>query len=207
MPIYNCQRYVEAAIESIRRQTFHDFELILVDDGSRDGSGPLIMRAAEQDARIRVLSGPHTGIVSALNDGLAACTAEFIARMDADDCAVAHRLADQVDHLAMHIDCVALGAAVLFTDPEGRPLKSYSPHQKHSRFEAELARGNGGAMIHPTVMFRRDALVRSGGYCEKYNYIEDLELFVRLLDFGQLSNLSAVLLQLPAACAQREPYS
>ena len=194
MPVYNGRRYLEAAIDSIRCQTFQEFELVVVDDGSNDGTGPLIARVAQQDARIRVLFGHNTGIVSALNDGLAACTGEFIARMDADDFALLDRLAMQVDYLAVHIDCVALGAAVLLTDPEGRPLKTYCPRQLHSEIEAELAGGNGGAMIHPTVMFRRNALLRCGGYCEKYNFIEDLDLFVRLLDFGELSNLAKVLL-------------
>jgi hypothetical protein len=96
--------------------------------------------------------------------------------------------------MRQHPECVALGSAVLFTDPEGRPLKAYRPSLEHADIENELARGNGGSLIHPTVVFRREALVRCGGYREQYNYIEDLDLFVRLLDFGQLANHPDILL-------------
>ena len=124
IPVYNCRRYVATAIQSIRIQSFHDLELILVDDGSTDGSVAVMNRAAEQDDRIRIIQRRNTGIVGALNDGVAACSGEFIARMDADDIALVDRLAVQMDYLAGHIDCVALGTAVLLTDPEGRPLKT-----------------------------------------------------------------------------------
>lgn len=194
MPVHNGATYLAQAITSIQAQTVGDFEFIIVDDGSTDSTLEILERFAKADARLRVLSRPNTGIVGALNDGLALCRAEFVARMDADDIALATRFAQQLAAMKQDPQCIALGAAALFTDPEGRPLKIYRPTLTHASIEDELARGNGGALIHPTVVFRRDALTACGGYRERYNYIEDLDLYVRLLDRGRLANLPEVLL-------------
>ena len=194
MPVYNGAKYLAVAIQSVCAQTFRDFEFIAVDDGSTDHSLQILQQCAQADSRLKIVSRPNTGIVGALNDGLAAARGEFVARMDADDIALPTRFEKQLAAMRLDHACVALGSAVLFTDPEGRPLKVYSPTLSHASIEEELARGNGGALIHPTVLFRRDALVRCGGYREQYNYIEDLDLYVRLLDAGRLSNLPDVLL-------------
>ena len=85
MTVFNGQPYLEAALQSIRSQTFCDYECVVVDDGSTDDTLAILQRWAEDDARLRILSRPNTGIVGALNDGLAAATGQFIARMDADD--------------------------------------------------------------------------------------------------------------------------
>ena len=194
MPVYNGASYLAEAVESIRAQTFGDFEFIAVDDGSTDGSLPLLQRFAQEDPRLRIVSRPNTGIVGALNDGLAVARGEFVARMDADDIAEPVRFEKQLAVLRADPECVALGSSVVFIDPVGRPLKAYYPPLDHAAIEEELARGNGGALIHPTVVFRRSALLQCGGYRSHYNYIEDLDLYVRLLDAGRLANLPELLL-------------
>jgi len=194
MPVYNAASYLTEAVESIRAQTFGDFEFIAVDDGSTDRSLAILQQFAKEDSRIKIVSRPNTGIVGALNDGLAVARGEFVARMDSDDIAAQNRFEKQLAAMQSDPGCVALGSAVLFTDPEGHPLKVYRPTLSHASIEEELARGNGGALIHPTVLFRRKALVQCGGYREQYNYIEDLDLYVRLLEVGQLRNLPDVLL-------------
>lgn len=195
MPVFNAERYLAKAMESSLAQTYGDFELIAVDDGSTDGSLAILQRFAQIDARVRIVSRPNTGIVGALNDGLAVASGEFVARMDSDDVAAPMRFEMQLTAMRLDNACVALGSAVLFTDPNGRPLKKYLPPLTHAAIEEELARGNGGALIHPTVLFRREALVRCGGYRPQYNFIEDLDLYVRLLAVGRLCNLPDVLLQ------------
>jgi len=194
MPVYNAANYLAEAVESIRAQTFGDFECIAVDDGSTDRSLPILQQFAKADSRLKIVSRPNTGIVGALNDGLAVARGEFVARMDSDDIATPTRFEKQLAAMQSDAGCVALGSAVLFTDPKGRPLKVYRPPLSHASIEEELARGNGGALIHPAVLFRRAALVQCGGYREQYNYIEDLDLYVRLLEVGQLRNLPDVLL-------------
>src|SRR5437868_3111360 len=88
MPVYNAQRYLTEAVESILAQTFTDFEFLIIDDGSTDNSLALLSRCAERDDRIRLISRPNTGIVGVLNEGLELTQSEFVARMDADDLAM-----------------------------------------------------------------------------------------------------------------------
>ena len=195
MPVYNAARYLAAAIVSILQQTYEKFEFLIVDDGSTDRSLAIIRKYAADDQRIKVFSRGNTGIVGALNEGLNRAAGTFIARMDADDLAVPTRLESQLSVMQDQSECVALGAAVLFVDPEGHEMKVYAPCRSHDEIRAEIADGNGGAMVHPTLLLRRKALVLCGGYREKYNFIEDLDLYVRLLEFGTLQNLPEVLLR------------
>jgi glycosyltransferase involved in cell wall biosynthesis len=194
VPVYNAARYVRAAIASVQAQTFSNFEIVVVDDGSTDASKKILESIAAADPRLRLLSRPNTGIVGALNDGLAAAGGEFIARMDADDLALPGRFAAQLDYLGAHPDCVAVGTDIFYTDPEATPLTRHRPVLDHEAILAQLLAGNGGAMIHPTVIFRRAAIEQAGRYRQRYNWIEDLDLYLRLSENGRLANLPDVFL-------------
>lgn len=195
LPVHNCRRYLAAAITSITAQSHRGFEFIIVDDGSTDGSAGVIDRAAAADPRIRVIRRPNTGIVGALNDGLAAAQGEFVARMDGDDLAEPARFAAQLAWLQAHPECVAVGSAVWFIDPDGAVIDFYAPPAGHAAIEEQLLRGNGGAIIHPALMLRRAALNAVGGYRREYDRAEDLDLFLRLAQLGTLANLPAPLLR------------
>src|SRR5205823_4798077 len=119
MPVYNAASYVADAVKSIMAQTFDDFEFIAVNDGSTDRSEAILNEFARADRRIRVISRANTGIVGALNDGIAAAEAELIARMDADDVSSPQRLQRQLAYMQAHPECVALGGRVIGTDPYG----------------------------------------------------------------------------------------
>src|SRR5262245_3590276 len=95
MPVYNAERYVADAVESILGQTFQDFEFLIFDDGSQDGSLAILGKYASQDARIRLFAKPHSGYVAWLSEGIRLARGEFIARMDADDISLPQRLARQ----------------------------------------------------------------------------------------------------------------
>jgi hypothetical protein len=112
--------------------------------------------------------------------------------MDADDVCLHNRLEYQIKFMRDHPQCVALGTDVLYTDPEGAPLIRHRPALDHSGIVSQLLDGNGGALIHPSVMFRRSALERAGGYRERYQWIEDLDLYIRLSEMGSLANLPDV---------------
>src|SRR3990172_10052244 len=99
MPVYNAELFLASAIESILGQTLPDFEFVIVNDGSTDSSLEIVQEYAATDGRIRLVSRPNTGIVGALNDGLAISQGEFIARMDADDMALPHRFERQLKFL------------------------------------------------------------------------------------------------------------
>lgn len=193
MPVYNAVRYVAEAIESIRTQTFSDFELLIFDDGSTDGSLEVVQNYTKRDTRIRFFAKAHRGYVPWLNEGLRLSQGEFIARMDADDASLPERFAYQVHHLRQHDACVVVGCGTLIVDPDGDPLCEYRPHVDHATLISALISGTHGVITHPTSMMRRDALLRVGGYREEYEPIEDFDLWLRLAEVGQLANLPDIL--------------
>jgi glycosyltransferase involved in cell wall biosynthesis len=207
MPVYNAATYLRAAVESILAQTFRDFELIALDDGSTDASLEILRQMAQQDTRIRVISRPNTGIVGALNDGVAAARGEFIARMDADDIALPHRFRRQLDFLRDNPGCVAVGSDVLQIDSDGDPICVQHWAETHEEIDKMLLHGGGG-LAHPTAMIRTTAMQQIGGYRTEYQWVEDKDLWLRLAEIGQLANLPAPLLQYrlheTSVCWQRE---
>jgi len=193
MPVYNADRYLREAIESILGQTYRDFEFIIVDDGSTDGSLRIIEDYASRHPRIRVLSRPNTGIVGALNDGLAICGGEYIARMDADDVARPERIDRQVAFLQENRDVLAVGSHASMIDADGDPLGVLHTPLGHEEIDRQMLTGVG-ALAHPTVVMRRDSVVALGGYREGFCAAEDLDFFLRLSECGRLANLPDCLL-------------
>jgi len=193
VPVYNATPYLRSALASLRAQTFGDFEIIAVDDGSTDDSKAVLAAFAAVEPRIRIISRPNTGIVGALNDGLTVARGEFIARMDADDICLPKRFEKQLAYLLAHPSCICVGSAFLYIDAKGGHLKECVRAQDHPTIEEELLSGNGGIIIHPASMFRRAAIEQVGGYREKAQWIEDLDLYLRLARVGELANLSETL--------------
>ncbi len=195
MPAYNAVRYLASAIDSILSQTFGDFELIVVDDGSTDHTLELLRSYEKRDARVRVISRLNTGHTGAINDGIAAAKGELIARMDADDLALPERFARQVAFLRDHSDVVVVGASVELIDPYNIPIGDDIAKTTHEEIDAQLMRGSGGAIRHPLAMFRRDAYERVGPYRAQFNGSEDLDLWLRLAEIGRVANLPEILLK------------
>ncbi len=195
MPVYNAERYVAEAVESILAQTFRDLELLVFDDGSTDRSLEILQTYADRDDRVRVFAKPHRGYVPWLNEGLRIARGEFIARMDADDVSFPQRFARQVEYLRRQPDCVAIGCDLLMIDPDGDPLCKVTHDVEHEAIEADLLNGEFDVISHPTCMMRRSALVAVGGYRDKYETVEDFDLWLRLAEHGRLANLPEVLFQ------------
>jgi GT2 family glycosyltransferase len=189
MPVYNGARYLGEAVESVLAQTHADFELIAVDDGSTDSSLEILRRFALRDRRIRVISRPNTGIVGALTDAVALATGPLLARLDSDDIAAPDRLERQVAYLEANPDCVALGSGAWVIDSQGAVVDLIVPPASHAGIEAELLKGNGASLLHPSAVFRRDAFERIGGYDPSFCRAEDIDLYFRLLPEGRLANL------------------
>lgn len=194
MPVYNGATYLTEAIESMQRQTFEDFEYIIVDDGSTDDSLNILKNYAAEDSRIQIITRPNTGIVGALNDGLTKAQGTYVARMDADDIALPERLAKQVQFLEENHDCVAVGSHVLFIDDQNYPIFTFQTQADHSSIQDKLLKGSGGALIHPTTVLRRDVLEKINGYRPEYQLVEDFDLYTRLSTLGTLANIPEVLL-------------
>ena len=195
LPVYNAARFLAVAIESILAQSHRDFELIVIDDGSKDRSVAILHGYAARDPRINLLSRPNTGIVRALNDGLTVARGELIARMDADDISLPHRFQTQVAYLEAHPDCVMLGSRVIVIDPGGRELTIMGDALTHEEIDGSLMIGRGQMVYHPSVIMRRGALLDVGGYRTDYPHAEDLDLFLRLAESGRIVNLPEPLLK------------
>jgi glycosyltransferase involved in cell wall biosynthesis len=195
MAVYDAEPYLAQAIESILAQSFQDFELIAVDDGSRDGSPVILERFAALDPRVRVIRRAHGGLVPTRNAALAEARGEFVAVMDADDLAHPERLARQIAWLRAHPEVLALGAEVEIVDPEGCPIRKGGVPLEHAAIEAALLAGRGEALCHPVATFRREAVLAAGGYRSGIPLSEDLDLYLRLAERGQLANLPETLLR------------
>ena len=195
LPVYNAERYLAVAVDSILGQTFTDFELIVVDDGSTDRSGEMLARYAAADPRVRVISRPNTGYVPALNEMLAAARGPLVARMDADDVSLPARFAQQVAYLDAHPDCVLVGTHVIQMDADGDVIGPMSDVAfGHDEINADLL-VRGWPIVHPTVMMRTDAVRKVGGYDPTLCPNEDHDLFLRMAEVGRVENLPEVLLQ------------
>jgi glycosyltransferase involved in cell wall biosynthesis len=192
---YNTQRYIRAAVESILAQTFTDFELILLDDGSNDHSSEICNQLAAKDSRINLISRPNKGLTKTLNEGLSLATAPLIARMDADDISLPTRFAKQVEYLNANPDCVCVGSRVTLIDPYDSPINTTDHKLTHNEIDADLLQGIGWSIVHPAAMMRTDAVHRVGGYREQFKTSQDLDLWLRLAEIGQIANLAEPLVQ------------
>jgi glycosyltransferase involved in cell wall biosynthesis len=194
LPVWNGEAFLEMAIDSMLRQTLSSFELIVIDDGSSDRSAAIAEGFASRDDRVRTLRRPHEGLAATLNAGIAAARGEYIARMDADDVSVPDRLQKQAAFLDAHPACVAVGTWISVIDEAGHPIGLKTYVTTHDEISAALLHGVS-PMAHPTIVMRADALRAAGGYDARRYPSEDLDLWFRLGEIGELANLGEALLQ------------
>ena len=123
MPVFNGGSYLAAAVESILKQSFNDFELIVIDDGSTDKTACVLAGFARSDGRIRVIGQANTGVVASLNRALDLARGEYVARMDADDVSLPSRFELQVAFLDTHPEVAVVGSAITLIDEEGSAIR------------------------------------------------------------------------------------
>lgn len=193
MPVYNAERYLAQAVKSILDQTFTDFELLIIDDGSTDGSRAILEHYAARDPRIRLVSRPNTGYVVALNEMIAMARGEFLARMDADDVARPDRLEHQVAFLSEHPEVVCVGGWIQLIDAASRRLTCQQTPTDDASLQ-DLALQGGMPMGHPTLMYRRRDVEAIGGYRPEFMPAEDVDLILRIGERGQLAALPRVVI-------------
>lgn len=191
MPVHNGEEFLAEAVQSILGQSFDDFEFVIVDDGSTDGSPALLERHAAADPRIRILTNEaNLGIVGALNRGLDACRGEYVARMDADDIATADRLEKQVAALDADPGIAVLGGSLSYIDAAGRDLGVVRRCQTGKPILRQTP------MLHPTAVIRRSCLQEhSLRYRERYRYAEDYYLWLELSRCGRIAAIEGVVLK------------
>lgn len=196
LPVYNGLPYLREAVASILGQSFPDFELIAIDDGSIDGSTTYL--EGLEDPRLRLFRRDHSGLIPVLNFGLAQARADLIARMDADDIAHPDRLARQWAFMKDHPEVVLLGSRVQEIDGSGRPIGAVGTlPEEHDAIVARFSQTRKmNPLVHPSVLFRREAALSCGGYREDFPVAEDSDLWRRLARIGRLHILAEPLLLL-----------
>jgi glycosyltransferase involved in cell wall biosynthesis len=193
MCVFNGECFLREAVESILDQSFRDFEFIIINDGSTDGSGALLEFYQKKDQRVRVYHQDNQGLVRSLNRGCELARGKYIARMDADDIAVNDRLARQFQFMEEHPDIGVLGGAAEVIDSSGKTLKISVNPADDSQIRTALL--TDCPFWHPTILMRKSLFERVGGYREIVFGSEDYDLWLRMADHGDLANLEAVLLR------------
>jgi glycosyltransferase involved in cell wall biosynthesis len=193
MPVRNLGRYVCPSVESVLSQTCGDFEFLIVDDGSTDGTFDLVRDFANRDKRIRILRGSCDGISKALNLAIAESRGKYIARMDGDDLCLPERFEKQARFLDENPDHVLVGCRCTLIDPDGRPICEKADIKPSHEQIDELLLHMKWPIVHPAIMIRADAVAKVGGYNETYRIVQDHDLFLRLGEAGRLANLQEIL--------------
>ncbi|MDE1918467.1 MAG: glycosyltransferase [Sphingomonadales bacterium] len=196
LSVYDGERFLAAAIESILGQSFSNFEFLILDDGSRDASRAIIEHYAARDSRIRPILRENRGLIASLNQLLHEARAPLIARMDADDISLPHRFARQHAFLAEHPDYAVIGCWTEDIDDQDQPWPiDAPPHPVTHEAFLERIRSGGPLMCHPAVMMRRDVALSVGGYHAAYRHCEDLDLWLRLSSRARLGSLPEKLIR------------
>ena len=174
------------------RQTFQDWELVVVDDGSTDGSDEIAKRAVMADEYGRVfyarpLDGEHIGLAKTLNVGVKCASGSLIARLDADDLMATTRLEQQVQYMAEHPDVGLLGTAVMLMNERGFWEGVDVPPLTDDGIRRAMPYVN--PFRHPSVVFRLDVFDRAGGYDPSFPVAQDWDLWTRMAPLTQMANL------------------
>ena len=199
LPVYNAAKTLPAALESLFAQTITNFEIIAVDDGSTDDSPAILRAAAAEDPRLCPLYLDRLGLVNALQQGLAACRGEYVARMDADDLCHPDRLKQQLEYLRAHTEISVVGCLVeiLSLEAEREGFARYA-EWLNSLIDPQTIRRDifvESPLAHPSIMLRREELLALGGYADN-GWPEDYDLWLRYFSAGkQFAKVPQTLLQ------------
>ena len=193
LPVWNGARYLEGTLSSLRSQTMGDYELIIIDDGSDDGTSAILSKGAQVDHRIKLITNRRrSGMGFVFTQGIGLATADYVARMDGDDIAHPERLARQLDFLEANSGVVIVGSQIQLIDSLGALLGI----RRYPLSDIDLRRAMArySPFAHPATMYRRRAVLDLGGYDSRWAPAEDLDLWIRLSRVGELANLPDTLL-------------
>jgi glycosyltransferase involved in cell wall biosynthesis len=193
MAVYNGERYLREAIDSILHQTFQDFELTIVNDGSVDRTAEII--SSYNDPRIQLIHNDRNlGLTKSLNKGLKLARGQFVARQDADDISEPERLAKQVDFLEAHPDIALLGTFYQEIDDLGKKVSEHTLPCDCTKIRWDLLFYT--PFVHSSVMFRKSIVIEKIGlYNENFSYAQDYDYWCRIALSLKVANLSVCLLR------------
>jgi glycosyltransferase involved in cell wall biosynthesis len=185
LPVYNAAESVARAVESILGQSFVDFEVIIVDDGSTDGSGEILRQF--QDPRVRLSSRENRGLAESLNEALSSARGEFVARQDADDVSEPNRFQRQIDYLDRHPAVGLVGTNYVLVDEHGTEMLTTNLFTHPD--DLKVAQVLSNQFCHGSVMFRRTLIDDVGEYDPAVGHVEDYDLFARMSHATEVANL------------------
>lgn len=203
MPVFNAERFLMEAIESVRAQSYASWELLLVDDGSTDGSFRIAQEIAAQDTRIRPFRNERNlGIVRTRNRAFAEADvrSEYFAIFDADDVCLPDRLAQQVSFLEAHPDHAVAGGNTLVIDETGAVVGERIYPSSHEQIVRQIGRRN--PIANPTAMVRRSAIATVGEFDERYPRCQDYDLWLRMAARFKIANLDRFTLKYRISASQ-----
>ena len=207
LPVFNASKYIAAALRSIENQTYKNYDVIVVDDGSEDDSSDAIRRFANDHPGTVVRTRENRGIVQTRNELLNLATGPYVAWMDADDVMAPNRLSAQVTKLNEDPELACVGSFAQCIDPEDNWLNVEAYPTNHS--EIIDSQRSAGGIRFPTTMMRRRKALAVGGFREPFRIGEDLDFLMRLGEKDKLSNIPAVLYfyrqHLESTCARLGP--
>ena len=195
LPVYNAEDFLEVAIESVLGQSFEDFELIAIDDGSTDSSLQILKEFARNDNRIRLITRENRGLIATLNQGILLAHGDLVARMDADDICEPQRLEFQVEFLSNNPEVVCVGTQIQLIDINEREIMYMQMPLDHEAIDGANYSSRSHGIVHPTALMRLSSLSFINGYREEFKHAEDIDLWLRLAEVGHLANLPICLLK------------
>ncbi len=191
MSVYNGEQYLREAIDSILSQTFTDFEFIIINDGSTDGTLKIIK--SYKDPRIVLISRENRGLVSSLNEGIEKARGKYVARQDADDVSLPERLKKQLEYLRTNTKCGVVGSRIREINETGKPYYRVVLSNELPNKSLEMALYYCNPLAHGTVLMRTDVVRSLGGYRKQYWPAEDYDLWVRAARVNRIAVIDEVL--------------
>jgi glycosyltransferase involved in cell wall biosynthesis len=192
MPLRNAARFLEEALESLASQTFRNFEIVAVDNGSTDGTFDILLNWARREPRLRPLRLEHAQLAAALNHAASVARSPLLARLDGDDVAYPGRLAAQLAAMEARPAAGVIGSAAELIDGAGRPLGELKPPQRHRDICARQRISCG--LIASSTLMRANSFRQVGGYRTGLNVSEDFDLYSRMSEHCELANLDEILI-------------
>lgn len=188
IPVKNAKDFIVESVESVLKQRGVKFEIILIDDGSTDGSLTILKDLQNKNANVHVLNSPGQGLVDALNYGILNAKGDYVARLDADDKMAADRLVIQSNYLNENVTVAVVGSQLSFLNSDGNTVTGFSRYPCDSNLLAKKI-VEGCFLAHPSVMFRKSLIQNLGGYRKQFTHAEDYDLWLRVSQYFDLANI------------------
>lgn len=194
MPVYNTEKYLRQAIESILNQDYTNFVFAIVDDCSKDGSYEICQEYARKDSRIQLSQNEvNSGYIHSLNTAIARANTEFIARMDSDDICMPTRLSKQLELITASEDIVLVGSQIETIDEDDKLIRCMNLPTGTDSLDDWQMTGRGTAVCHPSALYRKSAFDRVGGYNKEFYPAEDFHMWLQYAELGKIVNHPEVL--------------